>query len=152
MALTVKRITLWRTDVENVPGVLANTLEPLASAGANLRLVMGYRFPQTPERSAIEIAPVTGKRVTEAAQRAGLAPSDIPCLLIEGDDRPGLGAEIGRACAQAGINIAFLMAVALGRRFTAAMGFPDEAAAKGAAQAIKKLGRPAAKKAARRRR
>lgn len=151
MVLTVKRVTLWRTDVDNVPGVLANTLEPLASAGANLRLVMGYRLPQAPERSAIEIAPVSGKRVIEAAQRAGLAPSDIPCLLVEGDDRPGLGAEIGRACAQAGINIAFLVAIVLGRRFTAAIGLADEAAAKAAAQAVKKAARPA-KKATRRRR
>jgi len=34
MALTVKRITLWRREVENEPGILAGTLEPLANAGA----------------------------------------------------------------------------------------------------------------------
>ena len=32
MAVSVNRITLWRIDVENRPGVLAGTLEPLASA------------------------------------------------------------------------------------------------------------------------
>src|SRR5438105_14281634 len=100
MAVTVKRITLWRADVDNHPGVLARALEPLAEAGADLRLVMGYRFPQTPERSAIELYPVTGKRATAAAHQAGLAQAaDIPCLLVEGDNRAGLGAAITRGMA-----------------------------------------------------
>src|SRR5262249_52414699 len=82
MAVSVKRITLWRADVENRPGVRAPTLEPLARAGADLRLVMGYRFPQTPEHSAIELYPVSGKKVTAAAQEAGLGEAKhIPCLL-----------------------------------------------------------------------
>src|SRR5438552_939878 len=98
MGLTVKRITLWRAEVENRAGVLATTLEPLAQAGADLRLVMGYRFPQNPERSAIELYPVTGKRLAAAAQQAGLGEAkDIPCLLVEGDNRAGLGAAIARA-------------------------------------------------------
>src|SRR5262245_38835998 len=122
MALTVKRITLWRADVEDVPGALARTLEPLAKAGADLQLVMGYHFPHTPGRSAIEVYPVSGRRVTDAAQQAALAPSSVPCLLVEGDNRAGLGSVIGRGLADAGINVAFLMATVVGRRFTAAIG------------------------------
>jgi hypothetical protein len=138
MAIAVKRITLWRADVENQPGVLAAVLEPLAEAGCALRLVMGYRFPHTPGRSAIEVYPVSGKRAAAAAAGAGLAPADIPCLLVEGDDRPGLGGAIGRALADAGINIAFLMAAAIGRRFTAVVGFADEAAARAATPLIRR--------------
>ena len=137
MALTVKRITLWRADVENQPGVLARTLEPIAQADADLRLVMGYRFPQTPAHSVIELYPVTGRGVTTAAAGAGLAASDIPCLLVEGDNRPGLGAVIARALADAGINIAFLMAQVIGRKFTAAIGFADEPTATNATAVIK---------------
>jgi hypothetical protein len=137
MALTVKRITLWRIDVENRPGVLAQTLEPLARAGADLRLVMGYRFPNAPERSAIELHPVSGKRATDAAREAGLGASDIPCLLVEGNNRPGLGAVMARALADAGINIAFLVAQVIGRSFTAAIGFADEATATNATRVIK---------------
>ena len=107
MAVTVKRITLWRADVDNQPGVLARALEPLAQAGADLRLVMGFRLPHTPERAAIELYPVSGKRATAAAAQAGLAESrDIPCLLVEGDNRPGLGAAMARGLADARINIA----------------------------------------------
>src|SRR5207237_7867164 len=82
MAVTVKRITLWRADVENRPGVLAAALEPLAAAGADLRLVMGYRFPNAPEHSAIELYPVSGKKVVAAARQAGLGGAKpLPRLL-----------------------------------------------------------------------
>ena len=142
MPLTVKGITLWRKEVENRPGVLAETLTPLAQAGADLRLVMGYRFPQDPAHSAIELYPVSGKRQTTAAQQAGLAPSDIPCLLVEGDNQPGFGARLGEALAAAGINIAFLMAEVIGRKAMTAIGFADEAAATAATKVIRGLGRP----------
>jgi hypothetical protein len=152
MAVTVKRITLWRTDVDNQPGVLARTLEPVARAGADLRLVMGYRLPQMPERSAIELYPVAGKRVTAAAQEAGLAPAtDIPCLLVEGDNRPGLGAAMSRGLADAGLNIAFIVAQVIGRKFTAAVGFADENAATTAARVIKQATAAPARKKTRKR-
>jgi len=153
MPLSVKRITLWRADVENQRGVLARVLEPLAAAGADLRVVMGYRFPTTPERSAVELYPVSGRRVTEAAGRGGLAASDIPCLLVEGDNRPGWGAQMARALADAGINIAFVMAQVIGRRFAAALGFENDAAAAEAMKIIKTGAAPrAARKTAARRR
>jgi hypothetical protein len=142
MALTVKRITLWRREVENEPGVLARTLEPLAQAGADLRLVMGYRFPETASRAAIELYPVAGKKAVAAAQAAGLAVFDRACLLVEGDNRAGLGAAIGRALADAGINILFLVAQVIGRRFTAIIGFEDEEAAAAATKTLKAVGKP----------
>ena len=137
MALTVKRITLWRREVENKPGVLASTLEPLARAGADLRLVMGYRFPEATGRAAIEVFPVSGKKVSAGAEAAGLQAFDLASLLVEGDNRPGLGAALARALADAGVNIVFLVAQVVGRRFTAAIGFESEAALSQAARVIK---------------
>jgi hypothetical protein len=142
MALTVKRITLWRREVENQPGVLAGTLEPLANAGADLRLVMGYRFPETTTRAAIELFPVTGKKATAAAEAAGLRAFELPCLLVEGDNRPGFGAAIGRGLADAGVNIVFLVAQVLGRRFTAVIGLENDDAAATATRTIKVAGKP----------
>lgn len=142
MALTVKRITLWRREVENQPGALASTLEPLAAAGADLRLVLGYRFPEATNQAAIEVFPVSGKRAKTAAEAAGLHPFALACLLIEGDNRPGLGAAIGRALADAGINVAFLVGQVVGRRFAAVIGFTDEASAAAAARTIRRATRP----------
>jgi hypothetical protein len=149
MALTVKRITLWRREAQNEPGVLASTLEPLARAGADLRLVMGYRFPEATSRAAIEVYPVSGKKVAAGAEAAGLRAFDLACLLVEGDNRPGLGAAIARALAESGVNIAFLVAHVIGRRFVAAVGFESEAALAQAAPVIKAAARPP--RAARRR-
>ena len=36
MPVTVKNITLWRKEIDNQPGVLAGTLEPFATGGADL--------------------------------------------------------------------------------------------------------------------
>ncbi len=146
MAVTVKKVTLWRTEVENRPGTLGDTLAPLASAGANLRVVMAYALPGGSKRSAIEVFPVTGKKATTVATGAGLAAAAIPCLLVEGDDRPGLGAQMARAVADQGINVSFLMAETVGRKFSAVFGFGSDTEAAKAARAIRSAAKPARRK------
>ena len=136
MAVTVKKAALWRAEVADRPGVLAEVLEALAEAGANLRIVMGYGMGGS-GRAVIEVFPVTGKKATAAASKAGMQASSIPCLLVEGDDRPGLGAKMARAIAAQGINIAFLVAETVGRKFSAVFGFEDNTAAAAASKAIK---------------
>jgi hypothetical protein len=137
MALTVKKVTLWRKEVQNKPGVLGGVLGPLADAGADLQVVMGYRYPNG-RKAAIEICPVSGKKTAAAAEKAGLAASGIPTLLVQGPDRPGLGHGIAQAMADAGINLGFLVAQVVGDQFSAVIGFEDEAEAQKAVTLIKK--------------
>ena len=73
-----------------------------------------------------------------AAQAAGLIPSAIPTLLVEGDDKPGLGYAIAQAVAGAGINFAFFVAQVIGQKYSVVMGFETEDDAKKAIPAIKK--------------
>lgn len=138
MAVSVKQVTLWRSEVANRPGALAAALGPLARAGANLRVVMGYRIPGDENRAAIEVYPVSGKKAAAAARGAGLSDSGIPALLMDGDDRPGLGAAIASGIADAGINLIFLMAQVVGRRYSAVLGFESAADAKRGAAVIKR--------------
>lgn len=140
MALTVKRIALWRKEVAHTAGALADVLTPLADAGVNLRLVMGYGFPTEVSRAAIEVFPISGKTAAAAAASAGLTVSPIPCLHVEGDDRPGLGGQMARAIADKGINISFVMAETVGRKFSAVFGFQSDADAATAAKAIRSAG------------
>jgi hypothetical protein len=142
MAVTVKKITLWRSEVENKPGMLTRTLKPLADAGASLQVVMAYRFPGEPTRGAIELSPVSGKKSQAAAQATGLERSSIPTLLVMGDDRPGLGSEIAEAIAGNGINVSFLVVQVVGRRYSAVYGFETEAEAQIAAGLIRKVSKP----------
>ena len=43
MPVSVKKAILWRREVDNSPGILANILQPLSEAGADLQVVMAYR-------------------------------------------------------------------------------------------------------------
>jgi hypothetical protein len=138
MPVTVRNISLWRKEIENQVGTLARTLQPVTKAGINLRVLMGYRYPGEGTKAAIELYPIAGKEAAAAASEAGLSATSIPTLLIEGDDRPGLGLAIAQAIAGVGINMTFFVAQALGRRFSAVIGFESEADAKTAAPLIKK--------------
>ena len=144
MAVRVKQVTLWRSEVANRAGALAGILGPIAEAGGNLKVVMGYRIPGAENRAAVEVYPVSGKKVTAAARSVGLSDSGIPALLVDGDDRAGLGAAIARGVAGVGINMIFLMAQVVGRRYSAIIGFESAADAKRAASVIKKA-KPAKK-------
>jgi hypothetical protein len=131
MAVTVKKIVLWRKEVENGPGILANALAPLAHARTDIHVVMAYRFPGQESKAAIELYPVTGKKAATAAREAGFTPSAIPALLVEGDNRAGLGYETAQAIANSGISMEFLVAQVIGRKYSAVFGFEsDQDAAK----------------------
>lgn len=113
MPVTVKSISLWRKETENKTGLLAQTLEPLANAGTDLSVVMGYRLPGNEAKAAIEIYPVAGKKVTAAAKESALAASGIPTLLVEGDNKRGIAHKIALAIAEAGIDLSFFVAQAI---------------------------------------
>ena len=141
MAVAIKKVTLWRTEVENKPGALRSVLAPLAEVGADLQVVMGYRHPGGKHKATIEVAPVLGRKSTAAANKAGLAASAIPAPLVQGDNRPGLGHAIAEAIAEARINLAFFVAQVIDAQFSAVLGFPSEAAAKRVAARSRKRSR-----------
>jgi hypothetical protein len=144
MAITVKKAALWRKEIDNLPGTLASALEPLAQAGADLQ-VIAYRYPGA-DKGAVELHPVSGRKPIAAAQSAGLARLSIPVLLVEGDNRPGLGYALAKALGDAGINMSFVMAQVVGRRHAAVFGFENEADAAKAATLIKKTAAPVRKR------
>ena len=55
MAVTVKKIVLWRGEIEHRSGALANALTPLAEAGADLQVVMAYGYAS--DKGAVELYP-----------------------------------------------------------------------------------------------
>ena len=142
MPLSVKKVTLWRREIDDRPGALAQVLAPVAAAGTSLRVVMGYRYPEAQGRAAVELAPVTGRKAVAAAQAAGLSASSIAALLVEGDDRAGLGSTLAEAISGAGLNLHFLMGLVSGRRYVAVFGFGSDAEAARAIPVIKKAARP----------
>lgn len=146
MAVTVKKAVLWHKESDHHPGLLATTLEPLAAAGADLQVVMAYRYPGGTDKAAIELHPVTGRKFTAAAKTAGLAPSATPALLVQGDNRQGLGHALAKAIGDAGINLSFVMAQVVGRQYAAMLGFENEADATRAVALLKKAAAPVRKR------
>jgi hypothetical protein len=146
MAVTIKKMTLWRREMEEKPGALAEALAPLAEGGADLKIVMGYRYPGPSTKAAVEVYPIATKKLENAARRAGLTPSSIPALLVEGDNRGGLGHALSRAVADSGISMNFLVANVVGRGYSAVIGFDTDADASAAANVIKKAASARAKR------
>lgn len=162
MAVTVKKAVLWRRQLENRPGTLAEGLKPFADAGVNLQIVMGYTFPGDSKRAALEVYPVSNAKAEKAARAAGLSSTEgIPCLVVEGNDRAGLAYDVAHAMAQSGINLSFAVMQVAAKRYQAVFGFDSEKGANAAASLIKAAdkrksstakkkdkAKPAAKKAA----
>ena len=138
MTVTVKPIKIWRKEVENRPGELAKTLEPLVAAGADFQVLMGYRYPGNESRAALEIYPVTGKKATAAAAAGGLRAAEFPCLLVEGDNKPGVAQSIAKAIADAEINMSFVVAQSIGKKYAAIFGFENDADTRKATAVIKR--------------
>jgi hypothetical protein len=150
MAIRIRKLTLWRTEVPHRPGALATLLDPLAAAGADLQVVMGYRLPGDKSRAVVEVAPINSRRPALAAERAGLVPGGAPTLQVLGDNRPGLANRIARALADSHVNVVFLVAQVVGKRYSAVFGFEGEADLDKAADRIRAavVARPIARPAA----
>jgi ACT domain-containing protein len=61
MAITVKKTFLWKKELDNHPGAMAEALEPLAESGADLQLVMVYRSRRSQRRD--RGSPYVGKKI-----------------------------------------------------------------------------------------
>jgi hypothetical protein len=80
----------------------------------------------------------TRTHLSERAFIATGAPSSISTLLVEGDNRQGLGHAIAKAIGDAEINMSFVMVQVVGRRYSAVFGFENDADASKAATLIKR--------------
>jgi hypothetical protein len=140
MPLQVKKVDVWAGDLRDVPGGLADALETLASAGADLEFIIARRDPSRPGTGQVFLTPIRGRKGESAAQSAGLnRASDMGTLRIEGTDRPGLGHQMTRAIANAGINVKGVSAAVIGNKFIAYLGFDSTADADAAARTLKNM-------------
>jgi len=118
MALSVERVDVWAASIEDQPGGLAGKLAPLADAGADLEFVIARRAPDKPGTGVVFVTPLQGDSQTAAGEDAGFAVADsLHSLRVEGDNQPGIGAELTRKLAGAGINLRGLSAAVIGGRF-----------------------------------
>jgi hypothetical protein len=136
MAITVKKVQLLRCQLQNRPGSLAESLKPFAEARVNLQVIMGYVYEKDRRHAALEVFGPSN-RTTSVAKGRFEAARHVHCLVVQGDDRPGLGYEIARAMGSSRINMSFAVMQAIGNRYAAVFGFETGVAATRAMRVIK---------------
>lgn len=138
MALKIESIEVWATDLVDHPGDLARVLGALAQAGASVDCVVARRRDDNPETGTVFVSPIKGKKVIDAAERAGIQPADkLGTLRVEAPDKPGLGAKMCAALANAGINLKGVTASVVGNKSVVYFGFDSKDDAKKAAKVLK---------------
>jgi hypothetical protein len=142
MALKVTKTHVWAAEIQDQPGGLAKVIGTLAAAGANLECVIGRRQPEKSGTGVVFVTPLKGKKPLGAAAAAGFQETQrISTLKVEGDDRPGLGAALAQAVADAGVSMRGISAAVIGRKFVSYLAFDSADDAAKAAAALKKLAR-----------
>ena len=100
----------------------------LAQAGADLELIIARRSPDKPGTGVVFVTPL--KSDDEIAAAVGVAGfADTPSLhsvRVEGDNRAGIGAQLTRKVADAGVNLRGLTAAVIGERFIAHLSFDTQ--------------------------
>ena len=141
MAVRIKRIGLWGTEVSSRPGALAEALEPLAHGNADLKVVRVRAATGGSARLSLEIYGGEGKRAAMAARAAGFSAAPSTTVLLQGDNRPGLAYAVANAVAWAGIGVRDLGAEVVGTRYSAILTFDTEADANKAVTVIREVTR-----------
>jgi hypothetical protein len=140
MAFKIRRGHLWRKEIENKAGTFAQALEPFSKQSLNLQIVMGYAKSSDQSKGAVEIYPVTDERHVQCAEAGGLKRMDeATCLIVEGEDKPGIAYAIAKAIADADINMHFAMCQSVDKQFQACFGFASETDADNAERAISSI-------------
>jgi len=115
MAYTITKVDVWVGSIVDRPGGVADKLAPLAEAGARLEFLLARR--EKARKGLLFVAPIKGAKQAAAAKKAGLKKgAGVSALRIAGPDKAGLGACIGRALGDAGLNMRGISAMAVGRK------------------------------------
>ena len=140
MAVEITRADVWSGEIENRSGALAEKIEAVAEAGANLEFVIARRAPERPGTGLVFMAPLRGTAQIRAAKAAGLTKAaNVYTLRVEGPNRSGFGVEITRAVADEGINMRGLSGTGLGRRCAMYLAFDSSQDATRAGRALKRV-------------
>lgn len=111
MTDSIRKVDYFKAQVQDKAGEGARILSALLGEGINLLAFTG--FPRG-RGTQLDFIPENGPAFRKAARRARLEVTKNTAFLIQGQDRPGVIAEIASKLADAGVNITALDAVAAG--------------------------------------
>jgi hypothetical protein len=118
MDLIVERVNVWAATIRDKVGGLAYLLTGLRDAGADLDFIIARRAPEKPGTGVVFVTPLRGDREVAAAAELGFnVTNSVHSVRVEGENRPGVTAELTEKLAAAGINLRGLSVAVIGARF-----------------------------------
>jgi hypothetical protein len=140
MTIKASRNDVWMAVIDDQAGSVAEKLEALSRAGADLEVVFARRTPEHPGQGILFAGPIEGAKVTRAAQEAGFRRSEsIHGIRVEGPDKAGLGGRIARTLADNGISFRGMQGSVVGKNFLSFVALDSDEDAARAVKALRKL-------------
>lgn len=137
MDLIVERVNVWASSIKDQVGGLTRKLKGLKEAGANLDFVIARRTPEDPGKGVVFVAPLRGDREIAAAANLGFnVTRSVYAIRVDGDNKPGLAADVTKILADAGITLRGFSAAVIGPRFIFYIGFDSKDDAKKAMELL----------------
>ena len=122
MDLLVERVDVWAATIQDRPGGLAEALDTLRQAGADLQFIIARRAPEKSGTGVVFVTPLQNDREIRAAAQVGFnVTQSLHSIRVMGPDRPGIAAELTEKLADGGINLRGFSASVIGRQFVAYM-------------------------------
>jgi hypothetical protein len=120
MGLLVERVDVWAATIQDRPGGLADVLDALSQAGADLQSIIARRAPDKPGTGVVFVTPLQNDREIRAAAQVGFNVSQsLHSVRVMGPDRPGIAARLSQRLADARINLRGFSASVIGTQCVA---------------------------------
>jgi len=118
MELIVERVDVWAASISDESGSLAQLLTGLREAGADLDFIIARRAPEKAGTGVVFVSPLRGDREIAAATELGFnVTRSLHSVRIQGENKPGITAELTGKLAAEGLNLRGLSAAVIGARF-----------------------------------
>ena len=128
MNLIIERTHVWAASLDDQPRGLAQVLGNLKAAGADLDFIIARRTAEAPGKGVVFVTPLRGDKEIAAAADMGFSlANSIHSVRVQGQNQPGLAADITEILAAANINLRGLSVAELVTRFVMYIGFDCEA-------------------------
>lgn len=120
MDLFVERTDVWAANIQDRPGGLAEVLDALREAGADLQFIIARRMSDKPAKGVVYVTPLQNDREVRAAAQVGFnVTKSLHSVRIMGPDHPGLAAELTQKLAAGQVNLRGFSASVIGKQLVA---------------------------------
>lgn len=116
MNLIAERVDVWAATIPDKPGSLSNVLTGLREVGADLHFILSRR--ESGGTATVYVTPLVGDAELGAAATLGFnLTARVHSVRVQGENRPGVVADLTTRLAEAGVNLRGLSAARYGTQF-----------------------------------